>query len=90
MNPIHAARRWNGLGSIAAAAGLLAALLSTSCAPKVDTAAIAQELTRLDDDWSAAAATKNAAKVAAFYAEDAVAYPPGEPVSVGRAAAEKV
>lgn len=76
--------------SILAVAGLLAVLLSVSCAPAVDTAVIAQELTRLDDDWSKAAAAKDAAQVAAFYAEDAIAYPPNEPVAVGRAAAEKV
>lgn len=47
-------------------------------------------LVKLDDDWSAAAGTKDAARMASFYAEDAVAYPPGEPVCIGRAAAQKV
>jgi ketosteroid isomerase-like protein len=50
----------------------------------------AKALAKLDDEWSAAAATKDAEKVASFYAEDAIAYPPGEPAAVGRAAAKKV
>lgn len=55
-----------------------------------DTDAIAKALTKLDDDWSKAAATKDADRVASFYADDAIAYPPNEPVAVGRAAAKKV
>ncbi len=35
-------------------------------------------------------ATKNAERVASFYAEEAIAYPPNEPVAVGKAAAKKV
>jgi len=50
----------------------------------------AKALTKLDDEWSKAAATKDAERVASFYAEDAVAYPPNEPVAVGRTAAKKV
>lgn len=49
----------------------------------------ARSLTRLDDDWSKAAATRNAKLVAAFYADDAIAYPPNAPACQGRAAAEK-
>jgi ketosteroid isomerase-like protein len=79
-----------------AASTALVALILASCAPApapapvADTAAMADTLKRLDDDWSNTAATKDAARVAAFYAEDAFAYPPGEPVASGRAAAEKV
>ncbi|MCK6477948.1 MAG: DUF4440 domain-containing protein [Phycisphaerales bacterium] len=51
--------------------------------------AIAKHLTKLDDDRSAAAAARDADLVASFYSEDAVAYPPGEPVAVGKAAARK-
>ncbi len=79
------------------ASGVILALFVTmSCAPKaavvepVDTAALAQALTQLDDDWSAAAASRDAAAVGAFYATDAVAYPPGESVAIGQAAAQKV
>ena len=55
-----------------------------------DNNAVAKALTKLDDDWSKAAATKDADKVASFYAEDAIAYPPNEPAVSGRAAARKV
>lgn len=50
----------------------------------------AKMLIKLDDDWSAAAGRRDVDRVASFYAEDAIAYPPGEPVAVGRAAAKKV
>jgi ketosteroid isomerase-like protein len=55
-----------------------------------DMDANAKVLAKLDDDWSKAAATRDADRVASFYAEDAIAYPPQEPVAVGRAAAKKV
>jgi ketosteroid isomerase-like protein len=64
--------------------------LSISCAPKVDTDAIAKTLTQLDDEWSKAAATRNADAVASYYAADAIAYPPEEPVAIGQPAARKV
>jgi len=79
--------RWTAL---AAAAGVL---LSPACATApapVDTAALAAQLTQLDDAWSKAAATRNADSVASFYAPDAVAYPPNMPVAVGQAAAKAV
>jgi ketosteroid isomerase-like protein len=50
----------------------------------------AKMLIKLDDDWSAAAVARDVDRVASFYAEDAIAYPPSEPVAVGRAAAKKV
>ncbi|MFO0827309.1 MAG: DUF4440 domain-containing protein [Phycisphaerales bacterium] len=62
-------------------------LLSGSAA---DLDADAKALIKLDDDWSKAAATRDAAKVASFYADDAFAYPPNEPLASGRAAAQKV
>jgi ketosteroid isomerase-like protein len=46
-------------------------------------------LAKLDGDWSAAAARRDARLVASFYAEDAVVYPPGGVVIIGRPAAEK-
>jgi ketosteroid isomerase-like protein len=70
--------------------GVLGALLLTSCAPKVDTDAIAKQLTQLDDEWSKSAATKNADTVGSYYATDAIAYPPNEPAVVGRDAATRV
>jgi ketosteroid isomerase-like protein len=50
----------------------------------------AKVLAKLDDEWSAAAVARDVDRVASFYAEDAIAYPPGEPVAVGKAAAKKV
>jgi ketosteroid isomerase-like protein len=50
----------------------------------------AKALAKLDDEWSAAAGTRDAAKVASFYADDAIAYPPNAPAAVGRAAAQRV
>lgn len=73
-----------------AAAAALTSLLAARSAPPVDQSADAKLLTKLDDDWSKAAATKDAQRVAAFYADDATAYPPGEPAAVGRQAAQKV
>lgn len=81
-----------------AAAGAVAACFSTlpaiaSDSPSItinDPDADAKLLTKLDDDWSKAAATKDADRVASFYAEDAIAYPPNEPVAKGKAAAKKV
>jgi ketosteroid isomerase-like protein len=51
---------------------------------------MARALTQLDDAWSKAAATRNADSVGSFYAADAIAYPPNEPVAVGQAAATRV
>ncbi|MCC6426613.1 MAG: DUF4440 domain-containing protein [Phycisphaerales bacterium] len=57
---------------------------------KADPEAAARTLMRLDDEWSAAAATRDAEKVASFYSADAIAYPPNEPVAIGREAAKRV
>jgi ketosteroid isomerase-like protein len=56
----------------------------------IDTKSEARALTELDEAWSNTAATKDAAKVGAFYADDAIAYPPNEPAVFGRTAATKV
>lgn len=50
----------------------------------------AKVLIALDDAWSKAAASGDVDRVASYYAEDGVAYPPNEPVAVGRAAAREV
>jgi ketosteroid isomerase-like protein len=55
-----------------------------------DDKAAAKALTALDDEWSKAAATHNVDRTASFYAEDARAYPPNEPLAVGRAVAREV
>ncbi|MBI3768533.1 MAG: DUF4440 domain-containing protein [Deltaproteobacteria bacterium] len=50
----------------------------------------AKELIAVDDDWSNAAVAKDVDRVASFYAQDAVAFPPDEPIAVGNVAARKV
>jgi ketosteroid isomerase-like protein len=79
-----------GLRSLLVAVGAAGLVLGAACAPVVDTAAIAKTLTQLDDDWSKAAAIRNADSVASFYADDAIAYPPNMPMAVGKAAAKAV
>ena len=64
---------------------LACAVASFAFSPNKD----ADALKALDAEWSKAAATRNADKVAAFYADDAVAYPPNAPASTGKAAARK-
>jgi ketosteroid isomerase-like protein len=76
--------------SLLAAACALAALVSVPVALSAHIDANAQALAKLDDDWSNAAAAKDVERVASFYAEDAIAYPPNEPAAVGRAAAKKI
>ncbi len=76
-------------------AGLTGGLTSMSAArpvmaAEVDPDSDAKALMKLDEEWSRAAATRDAVKVASYYAEDAIAYPPNEPVAKGRAAAQKV
>ncbi len=61
----------------------------SSSSTQVDARAEAKTLMRLDDEWSAAAQKRDVDKVASFYEDNAVAYPPGEPVATGRAAAKK-
>jgi ketosteroid isomerase-like protein len=90
MNVLSRARSVRGLRSILAVGGAFAVLLSASCAPKADTDAIAKTLTQLDEDWSKAAAMKNVDSVASFYAANAIAYPPNEPIAIGQPAAKRV
>lgn len=79
-----------GVALVLAVGGSFAVLLPAPPALAADMDANAKVLAKLDDDWSAATTTKNADRVASFYAEDAIAYPPNEPVAVGRPAAKKV
>jgi len=97
MITVSMSTRHSNARSLLHATGVLAALLLASCTggspgagKSADTIDEAKALAKLDDDWSAAAATRDAGRVASFYADDAMAYPPNEPVAVGRAAAEKV
>jgi ketosteroid isomerase-like protein len=50
----------------------------------------AKALAKVDDEWSKSAATKDAERVASFYAEDAMVYPPNAAAVTGRAAAKTV
>lgn len=50
----------------------------------------AKELIAVDDDWSNAAVAKDVDRVASFYAQDAIVFPPDEPIAVGNVAARKV
>ncbi len=68
--------------------GAVAGGSSALAAADMDDAAKA--LAKLDDDWSKAAATRDVERIASFYAEDAMVYPPNEPAVVGRAAAKKM
>jgi uncharacterized protein (TIGR02246 family) len=91
MNRFSMDRRLRGLISVLAAAGAFAIFVSAF--PNEGGAHIeanANALAQLDADWSKAAATRDADRVASFYAEDAIAYPPNEPAAVGRPAAKKV
>ena len=90
MIEVSSITRLSRVNASAAVVALAAVLVSAACAPAVDTAALANTLTQLDDEWSKAAATRNADSVASFYAADAVAYPPELPAAVGRAAAREV
>ena len=72
--------------ALAGAYALLIAAVPVSAHIEANAKALAQ----LDDDWSNAAVAKDVEKVASFYAEDAIAYPPNEPMAVGKAAAKKI
>src|SRR6187401_2457066 len=50
----------------------------------------AKALAALDEEWSKASESRDAARVASYYAEDALLYPPNEPAVSGRAAAQKL
>lgn len=80
------------LGLVVGLTGALTAMSSARpvMAGEADPDSDVKALIKLDDEWCKAAATRDAAKVASYYAEDAIAYPPNEPMAKGRAAAQKV
>ena len=90
MNRSSMTNGLQGLLPVLAAAGAVVVLFLGSPVQSAEMDANAKALAQLDDDWSKAAATRDADRVASFYAEDAIAYPPNEPVAIGRAAARKV
>jgi len=73
-----------------AAACAFAVLVSVPLALSAHIEANAKELAKLDEDWSKAAVARDAERVASYYAEDAIVYPPNEPAAVGRSTAKKV
>jgi uncharacterized protein (TIGR02246 family) len=85
-----AGNRLQGMRAFLVVGGAFAVLLSAPVVLAADMDAKARPLAKLDDDWSKAAASRDAERVAAFYAEDAIAYPPNEPAAAGRGAAKKV
>jgi uncharacterized protein (TIGR02246 family) len=89
MNWISMAKGLQATRCLLAAGGAFAVLISASFV-LAEMDANAKALAKLDDEWSKAAGTKDAARVASFYAEDAIAYPPNEPAAVGKAAAQKM
>ncbi|HUK13603.1 MAG TPA: DUF4440 domain-containing protein [Thermoanaerobaculaceae bacterium] len=66
------------------------AIMPSATVRAADMDASARALVKLDDDWSKAAAAKDTDRVVSFYADDALVYPPDEPLAAGRAAAAKV
>jgi uncharacterized protein (TIGR02246 family) len=83
-------RSTRGLIYAVAAACTCAVLFSAFPIFAADMDANAKALVKLDDDWSKAAAARDVEKVASYYADDAVAYPPNEPAANGREAAKKI
>lgn len=88
-------REWKHAAGLVIVVG--AVLLAGGCAstgssstPASSATADASVLKQLDDAWSAAAATRDPAKVGAFYAENAIAFPPNAPAAVGKQAATQV
>ena len=90
MNRLLISKSLRRLVFVLVAAGTLSILIPSLATFAVEMDENAKVLAKLDDDWSKAAATKDSDRVASFYAEDAIAYPPDEPVAVGRAAAKKI
>ncbi len=68
--------------------GLCSVLCSGQKSHAAEMSKEAQELASLDNQWSASAGARDVEKVASFYAQDAVVYPPNEVVVVGRANAK--
>ena len=80
------------LGLVVGLTGALTAMSSARpvVASEVDPDSDAKALTKIDQDWSKAAGAKDLEKVVALYAEDAIVYPPNEPIAVGQAAVKKI
>ncbi len=83
-------RRFHALFLSLALAGAFLLVLNRTRSVAGDVDPSAASLVAVDEAWSKAAQSKDAKKVAAYYAEDGIAYPPNMPLASGRAAAEKL
>lgn len=70
--------------------GLCAVLFSGVTAVAVEFTGEAKVLAQLDDAWSASAGKHDVDQLLSFYADDAVAYPPGDKAASGPAAIRAV
>lgn len=59
-------------------------------ADKSSNSDLSKTLAKLDDEWSKAAAAKDADRVTSYYVTDSMIYPPNEPMVSGRAGAKKM
>ena len=71
-------------------AGLLGFLSTTLAGPSDSVDDKAKALAKLDDDWSKVAGKRDLEGTIAFYADDAVIYPPDAPLAKGKEGARKV
>jgi len=90
MNRFSVSKRRQGLIAALAACVAFAVLVTVVPALAADIDANAKALAKVDDNWSTAAAARDADRVVSFYAADAIVYPPNEPMVIGRAAAKKL
>ena len=90
MNRFSMGKSFQSLVSVLAVGGAFAVLFSGDPTLAADMDKNAKALAKVDDDWSNAAVKRDVDRVASFYAEDAIVYPPNEPVAIGQPAAKKV
>ena len=90
MNRFSMGKCFQGLVSVLAMGAALAVLFSGYPTLAADMDKNAKVLAKLDEDWSNAAVKRDVDRVASFYSEDTIVYPPNEPVAIGRPAAKKV
>ena len=90
MNRFSMGKSFQSLVSVLAVGGAFAVLFSGYPTLAADMDKNAKALAKLDEDWSNAAGKRDVDRVASFYAEDAIVYPPNEPVAIGQPAVKKV
>jgi ketosteroid isomerase-like protein len=87
---IHTPVRFASRSALALAVLALLGVAPATHAADAAMSAQAKALAALDAEWSKTTQSRDAAKVAAYYAEDAHLNPPGNKLVVGRAAAQKL